>query len=97
MTIRVLARVLARGDGRDALRAALRANMLASRREAGCVRYELAQSLTDPNEFTTLEEWRTEADVDAHMRTPHVQQLLATVPALLAAPPDIRSYRTLPD
>lgn len=97
MTIRVLARAVARSDGRDALRAALRDNMLASRRESGCVRYELAQGLADPNEFTTLEEWRTEADVDAHMRTAHVQRLLATVPALLAAPPEIRTYRTLPD
>ncbi len=77
--------------------AALRDNMLASRREPGCVRYELAQSLGAPDEFVTIEEWRSEADVDAHMQTPHVAALLAKVPALVAAPPEIRSYRTLPD
>jgi quinol monooxygenase YgiN len=97
MTIRVLARAVARPESRTALRAALTENVLASRREAGCVRYELAQSTTEPDEFVTLEEWRTEADVATHMKTPHVQKLLATVATLLAAPPDIRSYRTLPD
>jgi len=97
MTIRVLARAVARPESRSALRAALTENMLASRLEAGCVRYELAQSTTEPDEFVTLEEWRTEADVAAHLKTPHVQALLAKALALLAAPPDIRTYRTLPD
>jgi quinol monooxygenase YgiN len=97
MTIRVFARVLARPDSRDTLQVAMRDNMLASRREAGCVRYELAVSLADANEFVTIEEWRSEADVAAHMQTPHVQALLAKVPALLAAPPEIRTYRAVAD
>jgi quinol monooxygenase YgiN len=97
MTIRVFARVLARPESRDNLLQALRDNMLASRREPGCVRYELAQSLTDANELLTIEEWRTEADVATHMQTPHVTALLAKVPALLAAPPEIRSFRALAD
>jgi quinol monooxygenase YgiN len=97
MTIRVFARVVARADCRSALLAALRENMLASRREPGCVRYELAQNLDAPDEIVTIEEWRSEADVAAHMRTPHVATLLAKVPAWLAAPPDIRRYRTLAD
>ncbi|MFY9344311.1 MAG: putative quinol monooxygenase [Planctomycetota bacterium] len=96
MTIRVFARVLARPETRAALQAALRDNMLTSRKEPGCVRYELAHGLTDPNEFVTIEEWRTEADVATHMKTPHVAALLAKVPGLVAAPPDIRQYRTLP-
>lgn len=49
----------------------------------------LARAVADPNEFTTLAEWRAQADVDTHLRTPHVQRLLA-------APPDIRTYRPLP-
>ncbi|HEX6811501.1 MAG TPA: putative quinol monooxygenase [Planctomycetota bacterium] len=95
MTMHVFARAIARPESRGALQTALRDNMLASRQEPGCVRYELAQGLADANEFLTIEEWRSEADVAAHMRTPHVAALLAKVPSLVTAPPEIRSYRTL--
>lgn len=95
MTIRVLARAVARPETRQSLQQALVQNRDASRREAGCLRYDVAQGAADPNEFTTIEEWRSEADAAAHLKTPHVAALLAAVPALVAAPPDIRTYRTI--
>ena len=66
-----------------------------TRAEAGCMRYELTHNVDDVNEFAMLEEWRSEADLQAHMRAPHVTELLAKIPPLLAAPPDIRSYRVV--
>ncbi len=96
MTIRVFARAVARPDRRDELVQALRENMAASLRERGCVGYELAQAVDDPDALTTIEVWRDEAALAEHMRTPHVAALLATVPDLVAAAPEVRSYRVLP-
>jgi len=93
MTIRVVARALARPGSRQDLQDALVAVLAPTRREPGCLRYELVQSTADPNEFVMLEEWRSESDIATHMQAPHVQQLFAKVPALVAAPPDIRTYR----
>jgi quinol monooxygenase YgiN len=93
MTLHVLARARSRPETRAALRAALWANLLASRAEPGCLRYDLVGGTADPDEFVTIELWRSAADVEAHMRTPHVAALLAAVPALVAAPPEIRTYQ----
>ena len=95
MSIHVIARAIARPEAQQKLQQALANNQAASRREPGCVHYDIAQSTTDGNEFVTIEEWRTAADVTTHMQTPHVAALLAAVPALVAAPPDIRSYKAI--
>jgi quinol monooxygenase YgiN len=93
MTIHVVARAVARPGCREALQRALLAVIPPTRAEPGCIRYQLAQSTADEDEFVMLEEWRGEAELRVHMQTAHVQRLLAEATALLAAPPDIRSYR----
>lgn len=95
MTIRVVARAVARPQTRAALQAALTAMLAPTRQEPGCLRYELTVNTANPDEFVMLEEWRSEADMQRHLQTPHVAELLAKAPALVAAPPDIRSYRVL--
>jgi len=74
--------------GREAeLAEALRANADASRREEGCISYAVLRG--DEGTFMTVERWNSRADVDRHMGTPHVQQLLQTIAPMLAAPPSI--------
>ena len=43
----------------------------------------------------TIERWRSRADVESHMATPHVQTLLHTITPMLAAPPDIQILEEL--
>ncbi|MEZ5965831.1 MAG: putative quinol monooxygenase [Planctomycetota bacterium] len=95
MVIHVVARAVARPEARGALQAALLAVVDPTRREPGCRRYEVCQSVDDLDEFVVIEEWRSQDDIDAHMRSTHVQTLLATVADLVAAPPEIRGYRTV--
>lgn len=95
MTIRIVARAVARPPSRQALQDALAASIGPTRSEPGCLRYELMQSTTDPNEYVMLEEWRSEADVAGHMHTPHVRLLLEQVSALVSTPPEISSYRVV--
>jgi quinol monooxygenase YgiN len=63
-----------------------------SRAEAGCVRYEVFQRADAVHEFRTVEEWRSQADVDGHMKTPHVAAAFAAAGPILAAPPAIVGY-----
>lgn len=95
MTVHIVARAIARPDAVEQVLQALQKCLLPTRREPGCQRYQLVRCREAPLEFVMLEEWRSVEDVDAHLQTPHVQQLLAALPALLAAPPDIRSYEVV--
>ncbi len=64
-----------------------------TRREKGCVRYELVQSTTDPGELIFVEEWASAADLEAHLATPHVAAAASAVLPLLNGPFDIRRYQ----
>ena len=90
--VRVVARVVARPGKVEELRVLLRGLIEPTRREPGCVVYELLQNKTDPTDFTFVEEWRSEADLDAHLQSPHLRQARSRLPELAAADPDIRRY-----
>ena len=40
--------------------------------EEGCYAYEVFESAAAPGVFVTVEAWRAQADLDAHMGTPHI-------------------------
>ena len=45
----------------------------ATRRETGCVTYDLTSSITEPNEFIFVERWETREALAAHFETPHLK------------------------
>ncbi|MEO8080542.1 MAG: putative quinol monooxygenase [Caldimonas sp.] len=61
----------------------------ASRKEAGCLSYELFQRPDLPHVFQTVESWRAAEDADAHMKTAHVGAAIAAAGSMFAAPPQI--------
>jgi quinol monooxygenase YgiN len=63
-----------------------------TRKEAGCISYELLQNKQDPTDLTFVEEWESDAALDAHLATEHIREALSKVPDLVAAEPDIRRY-----
>ena len=95
MTIRCVARVIARPGKTDALRALLMQLPEPTRKETGCLSYQLLQNTQDATDFTFVEEWRDEAALTAHLEQPHVREVLARVPPLLRGDPDIRTYRVI--
>jgi quinol monooxygenase YgiN len=92
-TVHVVARITAKPGKEENLFDILRQIVAPTRREAGCIRYELFRNDADPTDFTFVEEWESDAAIDSHMVTPHIQAAFATVEGLLAAAPDIRRYR----
>jgi quinol monooxygenase YgiN len=43
-----------------------------TRKESGCISYELYQDTTNPGRFTFIEEWESQNHLDIHLKTPHL-------------------------
>jgi quinol monooxygenase YgiN len=84
----VVARANAQPGREDEMERALVANAKDSRAEAGCISYAVLRG--DNGLFMTLERWKSKADLDQHMQTPHVQTLFGALRPLLAGPPDLQ-------
>ncbi len=93
VTIAVLAKAK---PGKEAdLRRELLAMIEPSRKDAGCINYDLHESPSDPAAFFLHENWASQALLDQHLKTPHVQALFAKVPALVAEEPKITFWRKI--
>jgi quinol monooxygenase YgiN len=64
--------------------AALSALAAASREEEGCYAYDVFESTTSPGTFVTVEAWRSQGDMDAHMGTPHIAAAFAVLGPAIA-------------
>jgi quinol monooxygenase YgiN len=92
MTVHIVARFIARPECADALRTLLLGALEPTRKESGCIRYELLHNADDPTDFTFFEEWTDDAAFNAHLRTPHLKVVLDQSPSLLAVALDVRRY-----
>jgi quinol monooxygenase YgiN len=88
----VVARIVARPESVDVVREGLRSLLEPTRREEGCIVYELMQNQADPTDFTFYEEWSGGEALDAHARSAHIERTFKALDGHLAAAPDIRRY-----
>jgi quinol monooxygenase YgiN len=51
--------------------------------------------LKDPARFLSYEIWASQADIDSHMQSPHVQSLVPRVGELCTAFPDIKVWEQI--
>ncbi len=91
-TLRVIARLVARAGKEEALRSLLMELIAPTRKESGCITYELLQNKENSREFTFVEEWRDDAALEAHFATDDIQNALGKFPDLLAEGLDVRRY-----
>ena len=94
-TVHIVARIIAKPDAVTQLRGVLEELLKPTRQEAGCHRYTLLQNRRDPTDFTFVEEWTSDAAMEAHLQTAHIQAAFVRPRDLLAAEPDIRQYDLL--
>lgn len=92
MSLRVIARVAAKADRIEQIRALLMGVVEPTRREPGCLGYQLLQNQADPTDFTFIEEWTSATAEQSHFATPHILNALRQLPGLLATEPDVRRY-----
>ena len=56
--------------------------------EEGCVKYTLHRAKNQPGAFSIVEVWRSQADLEAHFKQPHMAPI-AQAFEMLAEPPQI--------
>lgn len=64
-----------------------------TRKEAGCLNYDMHQSLENEGNFLFHENWTSKEDLDRHFQTPHLQQWLKVSEQVCAAPVEIGLWR----
>ena len=92
-TVRVIARLRAKPGKEVELRTLATGLIAPTRKEAGCIRYELLVNEADPAELTFVEEWRDGDTLNAHLATPYVQHALSRCPELLLGELDLRRFK----
>ena len=99
MTVATSLRVIARAKAKPSHIAQVREILFAlvepTRREPGCLSYELAQNSSDPTDFVFIEQWASVAADQAHFATPHLLSTLQRLVGLLTAEPEICRYTVL--
>lgn len=94
MIVSLIATLTARPETREELFRLLVDQVGPTRAEYGCIDYNLHIDTSDPCVFVFYENWKTQADLDAHMDMHHLKPLLSQIDRLLAKPIDM--WRLLP-
>ena len=68
----VVALIKAKPGKEKALEKMLRGLVAPTRREAGCLQYDLHLDKQQPGMFVFVERWESEAHLGAHLQTPHI-------------------------
>lgn len=82
--------------GKEAeLKQALISLVAPTRKEAGCINYDLHVLPDDPGKFLFHENWTSKAALDDHLKSDHVQALLPRLKSLAAGMPEIQIWRKI--
>ncbi|HUN12377.1 MAG TPA: putative quinol monooxygenase [Rhabdaerophilum sp.] len=87
----VMANVKVRPDARETWRKAAMACIAETRKEAGCLAYDMFESVSEVGTFVFVEQWHDRAALDLHMTRPHLQALVAVAGTCVTAPPSIEA------
>jgi multiple sugar transport system substrate-binding protein len=91
--VTVIARIKARPGKEAVVRAELQKLLAPTRVERGCINYDMHEAPGDPSMFLFYENWESEADLTAHLQSPHIQAWFKLSEDLLAEPVEITRLR----
>ena len=94
-TITVVATFQARPGKEAELRKTLIGLVAPTRKEAGCINYDLHASPEDPAKFLFHENWTSRAHLDTHLQSAHIKALLPRVDELCVAFPEIKIWEQI--
>ena len=93
--VTVLARVRARAGMEEKVRQELLALVAPSRREDGCIEYNLHQSQDDQTVFMFYENWTSRAALDQHLTRPYLDAFDEAVEGMLAEEVEITLWEMI--
>jgi quinol monooxygenase YgiN len=94
-TVHVLALFTAAPGREEELERVLIQLVEPTRREAGCIRYDLVRGMGRSAELAFIEEWESMEALDAHSQAEHLRQVQAEAAPLMGAPASIERYRLI--
>ncbi len=77
--IKIVALITVKPEFRDELAAEFTQLVKASRAEAGNNSYDLHQEIDQPNRFVFIENWKSQAAIDAHNASEHFQAFVHAI------------------
>ncbi len=91
--LRVVARFKAKPTSVDVVKRLLQELVQPTRREEGCIAYDLLHNIQDPVDFTFVLEWTSAKARAKDLATKHVGQCRAKILDHIIGSGDIRTYR----
>jgi quinol monooxygenase YgiN len=64
--------------------------LTATRKEKGCITYDLNRDSKDAQHYVVYERWKSLAALDRHMKTEHIKTLLEALPELTTGAPELK-------
>lgn len=95
MTVSVLAIFISKNGLEDKLKEELIKLLEPTRKEQGCINYDLHQSTDDINYFFLYENWQTQETLSAHLKSKHLQEFLQKASEYLDKPIEIKRAKHL--
>lgn len=89
------AHLIAKPETFDKVKALLLKLKDKSRKEKGCVVYELTINKANPHEFVFLEKWASQEDFALHQASAHLNETRTALQRLLAQALEIRFYEVV--
>ena len=94
--IRVVARFAVKPEFVDEFKkAALETMVTPTRKEPGCIEYDLCQDQADPTRFAMIETWEDDAALATHLALDSLQQAVGALMHMAAEPPTVQRVRSL--
>jgi quinol monooxygenase YgiN len=87
--VTVVAEFVARPGKEDEGRELLKTLLGPTRKEEGCLRYDLHEALDRPGHIFFLEDWASKALLDAHLQSPHLKSVLGKAPGIFEGSPRV--------
>ena len=91
-TLTVIAIIKAKPGKEAEVRAELLALVPITRKEPGCINYDLHLSTENPGHFAFHENWTSQQHLADHLARPHLVALAAKGAELFAEPPQITTW-----
>ncbi len=93
--VTVVARLISRVGLEDRARSELLKMVEETRKEPGCINYDLHRGLEDSKEFVFYENWESKEALDRHMQTPHFLRLSDLCDELFSEEPVIELFEMI--
>lgn len=66
--------------------------IVATRKEKGCIAYDLNRDPEDASRYYVYERWHSVAALEHHLQTEHIKTLLSKLGDVLAGPPEVKFF-----